>query len=234
MQRGSSGRGGGNQQRGGSRGGGAQQQHGRGGAHRGGRGGAGGGNKDPNAKTKKQIEEEQQQLAKVCLESFHARACRCLCSSSIQKQVREKREEQLRVEHEKKLKELGIESSHSLVPNALGELEQVPDISARWIEIERQQDPSSPVIWFPFLPQDAMDSTSPSSDQDAQTTELVLRTLNASLLRLLKMPYKIFWSHVLFDDGFKRFFDSFLRFYPRFYDSLLRNSEDGSPSSNSK
>ncbi|GAM22899.1 hypothetical protein SAMD00019534_060740 [Acytostelium subglobosum LB1] len=106
-------------------------------------------------------------------------------------------------ESKKQQANLGLEQCESLVKNTLGHLERVKDIDQHWVNQEHIQIMS-------FLPQDNTNDNNASADE-------VLLYLNSDLSRLLKMPYKQFWSHMLLNNSLLDFLESFLRYASRPY-----------------
>eukprot|EP00727_Mastigamoeba_balamuthi_P008482 m51a1_g4256 hypothetical protein (1543) ;mRNA; f:222420-231623 len=100
-------------------------------------------------------------------------------------------------ERAKRQSPAGADKQTTLVRNDLGQLEEVPDISPRWV-------PRTPGF-VTYLPPGVGDA------EDAAAAEAMLEDARA----LSEAPYKQFWSTAAHELSFARFVDCYLRYHPR-------------------
>eukprot|EP01126_Amoeba_proteus_P058369 TRINITY_DN7522_c0_g2_i7.p1 TRINITY_DN7522_c0_g2~~TRINITY_DN7522_c0_g2_i7.p1 ORF type:complete len:562 (+),score=104.71 TRINITY_DN7522_c0_g2_i7:163-1848(+) len=86
----------------------------------------------------------------------------------------------------------------------LGIREAIPDLSPKWV---------TPLSFLPYFPED-----NDSSE--------VVEILNESCEELLCMSYKNFWSQVVHDPTFLKFFDTYLRYCRRDFDMWFQGNTE--------
>jgi hypothetical protein len=122
-----------------------------------------------------------------------------------QKEV--KLQEDLRTKEKEKASTVApLEESFSYVrgPAGVNDLAKLADLNAERVE-------QSLLNFIPFLPTDN-EFHSPGSPEEKKQIE-VYTFLNDDLLKLLKMPFSLFWCYAFYDKSVSTFLDSFLRYF---------------------
>lgn len=115
-------------------------------------------------------------------------------------------------EYQKRHLKLSANNSFTLIKTEMNDLKKVPDLSPFWV------DKNSTFI--PFLPH--------NNDCGLQDTDEVLQNLNMDVGNLLKQPYHIFWSYMIFDNSLQTFLDTYLRYRIRPYEQNSSNESSSS------
>jgi hypothetical protein len=115
-------------------------------------------------------------------------------------------------------------STYALVQGATAsQLEQIPDLDAAWVSRE-------PIEFLAFLPQDntgwygeagggrAACLDSGTSAEAEQERGEVLKYCNVDCAKLLRLSCPRFWSHVIHNQSFHKFRDTYLRHATRYFD----------------
>lgn len=93
-------------------------------------------------------------------------------------------------------------------------MDKVQDLSKDWLK------KSNVVDFLPFLPQNNQLTNLSVNNEE------VLQQMNLDVSNLLKLPFNIFWSHVIFEPSILKYIDSFLRFKSRPFDDKIDLSDD--------